>query len=91
MLQVNYRGGSGRGSTYQKAIYADWGNLEVVDLLAGVDWAIKSGVADPDRLGIGGWSYGGILTDYTIATDPRFKAANSGAGQYDLNQGRPER
>ena len=37
-------------------------------------------VADPDRLGVGGWSYGGILTDYTIATDPRFKAAISGAG-----------
>ena len=68
---MNYRGSSGRGSKYQKAIYADWGNLEVVDLLAGVDWAIKSGVADPERLGIGGWSYGGILTDYTIATDPR--------------------
>ena len=77
---MNYRGGSGRGAKYQKAIYADWGNLEVVDLLAGVDWAIKSGVADPDRLGIGGWSYGGILTNYTIATDPRFKAAASGAG-----------
>ncbi len=41
VLQVNYRGGSGRGEKYQKAIYADWGNLEVVDLLAGVDWAIK--------------------------------------------------
>jgi len=80
VLQVNYRGSSGRGSKHQKAIYADWGNLEVVDLLAGVDWAVKSGAADPERLGIGGWSYGGILTDYTIATDPRFKAANSGAG-----------
>jgi dipeptidyl aminopeptidase/acylaminoacyl peptidase len=80
VLQVNYRGGSGRGSKYQKAIYADWGNLEVVDLMAGVDWAIKTGVADPNRLGIGGWSYGGILTNYTIATDPRFKAAASGAG-----------
>jgi dipeptidyl aminopeptidase/acylaminoacyl peptidase len=80
VLQVNYRGGSGRGSKYQKAIFADWGNLEVVDLLAGVDWAVKSGIADPDRLGIGGWSYGGILTNYTIATDSRFKAAASGAG-----------
>jgi dipeptidyl aminopeptidase/acylaminoacyl peptidase len=51
----------------------------VVDLLAAVDWAVASGIADPERLGIGGWSYGGILTDYTIATDPRFKAAVSGA------------
>ena len=79
VLQVNYRGSSGRGTKFQKAIYADWGNLEVVDLLAGVDGVIKSGVADPDRLGIGGWSYGGILTNYTIATDPRFKAAISAA------------
>jgi dipeptidyl aminopeptidase/acylaminoacyl peptidase len=79
VLAVNYRGSSGRGSAYQKAIFGDWGNKEVVDLLAGVDWAVASGLADPGRLGIGGWSYGGILTDYTIATDPRFKAAVSGA------------
>ena len=45
-----------------------------------VDQVVKIGVADPNKLGVGGWSYGGILTDYTIATDPRFKAANSGAG-----------
>jgi len=80
VLNINYRGSSGRGSVYQKAIYADWGNKEVVDLLGAVDQAVASGVADPDRLGIGGWSYGGILTDYTIASDPRFKAAVSGAG-----------
>jgi dipeptidyl aminopeptidase/acylaminoacyl peptidase len=104
VLQVNYRGGSGRGSAYQKAIYADWGHLEVVDLLAGVDAVVKSGDADPERLGIGGWSYGGILTNYTIATDPRFKAAVSGASsslqttmygvdqyiqQYDMELGPP--
>ena len=77
---VNYRGSSGRGSAYQKAIYADWGNKEVIDLLGAVDHMIAAGVADPNRLGIGGWSYGGILTDYTIATDSRFKAAISGAG-----------
>jgi dipeptidyl aminopeptidase/acylaminoacyl peptidase len=52
----------------------------VVDLLAGVDAAVAKGIADPARLGIGGWSYGGISTNYTIATDPRFKAAVSGAG-----------
>jgi dipeptidyl aminopeptidase/acylaminoacyl peptidase len=79
-LAVNYRGSNGRGSAYQKAIFADWGNKEVVDLIGAVDEAVRSGVADPDRLGIGGWSYGGILTDYTIATTPRFKAAVSGAG-----------
>jgi dipeptidyl aminopeptidase/acylaminoacyl peptidase len=80
VLAVNYRGSSGRGAKYQQAIVADWGHKEVQDLLAGVDYAVSSGVADPTRLGIGGWSYGGILTDYTIASDQRFKAAVSGAG-----------
>jgi dipeptidyl aminopeptidase/acylaminoacyl peptidase len=104
VLAVNYRGSAGRGNAYQKAIFGDWGNKEVMDLLAAVDYAIAGGVADPERLGIGGWSYGGILTDYTTATDPRFKAAISGAGsalqlsmygtdqyisQYDLELGPP--
>ncbi len=80
VLSVNYRGSSGRGSDYQKAIFADWGHKEVMDLLGAVDHMIASGIADPNKLGIGGWSYGGILTDYTIATDSRFKAAISGAG-----------
>ncbi|HKO16981.1 MAG TPA: S9 family peptidase [Gemmatimonadaceae bacterium] len=80
VLSVNYRGSNGRGSAYQKAIYADWGDKEVVDLLGAVDEVVRAGIADPDRLGIGGWSYGGILTDYTIATTPRFRAAVAGAG-----------
>ena len=80
VLAVNYRGSSGRGQKYSRAIFADWGHYEVEDLQAGVDHVIKMGVADPDRLGVGGWSYGGILTDYMIATDSRFKAATSGAG-----------
>ncbi|HYA48907.1 MAG TPA: S9 family peptidase [Burkholderiales bacterium] len=80
VLAINYRGSSGRGSAFQKAIFADWGHKEVIDLLGAVDQAVAMGVADPARLGIGGWSYGGILTDYTIATDTRFKAAISGAG-----------
>ena len=79
-LNVNYRGSSGRGQDYAKAIAADWGHKEVIDLLAGVDKAVAMGVADPNRLAVTGWSYGGILTDYTIASDPRFKAAISGAG-----------
>lgn len=79
-LAVNYRGSSGRGGAFQQAILADWGHKEVEDLLAGVDHLIALGIADASRLGIGGWSYGGILTDYTIATDRRFKAAVSGAG-----------
>lgn len=80
VLAVNYRGSAGRGQKFSRAIFADWGNYEVQDLLAGVDHVIRMGVADPDRLGVGGWSYGGILTDYLIASDNRFKAATSGAG-----------
>lgn len=77
---VNYRGSNGRGLAYCKAIYGDWGHKEEIDLLGAVDELIKRGVADPNKLGIGGWSYGAISTEYTIATDPRFKAAIAGAG-----------
>lgn len=104
VINANYRGSSGRGAKYQAAIAADWGNLEVVDLEAAVDYAITAGIADPEKLGVGGWSYGGILTDAIIAKDQRFKAATSGAGtafplalygvdqyilQYDLEIGAP--
>ena len=80
VIGVNYRGSTGRGMAFAKAIYADWGRREVEDVLAGIDAVVARGIADPERLGIGGWSYGGILTDYTIASDRRFKAAWSGAG-----------
>lgn len=80
VVAVNYRGSNGRGIDYTKAIYADWGNKEVLDILGATDYIVEKGIADPDRLGIGGWSYGGILTNYTIASDTRFKAAASGAG-----------
>jgi dipeptidyl aminopeptidase/acylaminoacyl peptidase len=80
VVAVNYRGSSGRGAAYQAAISADWGNKEVVDLQAAMDYVVSIGLADPDRLGVGGWSYGGILTDAIIAKDRRFKAATSGAG-----------
>jgi dipeptidyl aminopeptidase/acylaminoacyl peptidase len=80
VLAINYRGGSGRGAQFARSIVGDWGHKEVEDLLAGVHYAIAAGMADPARLGVGGWSYGGLLTDYTIASDPRFKAAIAGAG-----------
>ncbi len=80
VLAVNYRGSTGRGSAYARSIAGDWGHKEVQDLLAGVDYVLGLGIADPKRLGIGGWSYGGILTDYTIASDGRFVVAASGAG-----------
>jgi len=77
---VNYRGSNGRGLDYCKIISGDWGNKEVVDLHGAVDYLVQQGIADPDKLAVGGWSYGGILTDYLIASDTRFKAAASGAG-----------
>ncbi len=77
---VNYRGSNGRGVDYTKSIYADWGNKEVADILGAADYLVEKGIADEKNMGIGGWSYGGILTNYTIATDTRFKAAASGAG-----------
>ena len=80
VLSVNYRGSSGRGAKFSRAIWADWGHYEVDDLQAMVDQVVKMGIADPNKLGVGGWSYGGILTDYMIASDNRFKAATSGAG-----------
>lgn len=80
VANVNYRGSSGRGVAFTSAIYADWGNKEVKDIVGAADYLIKEGIVDPNRLGIAGWSYGGILTNYTIATDKRFKAGVSGAG-----------
>jgi dipeptidyl aminopeptidase/acylaminoacyl peptidase len=83
VLAINYRGSTGRGAQFARAIVADWGHKEVEDLLAGVDWAVSAGIADPARLGIGGWSYGGLLTNYVTASDGRFKAAIAGAGSGD--------
>ena len=80
VVSPNYRGSNGRGEKFMSAISGDWGNKEVVDVLAATDYVVERGIADPDRLGIGGWSYGGITTNYTIATTPRFKVAISGAG-----------
>lgn len=79
VVASNPRGSTGRGEAFASAIYADWGTKPVADVLASVDQAVKQGIADPDRLGVGGWSYGGILTNYVITADHRFKAATSGA------------
>jgi dipeptidyl aminopeptidase/acylaminoacyl peptidase len=84
VLNVNYRGSTGRGQAYSDAINADWGHREVLDLMAATDAAIATGKIDADKMGVGGWSYGGILTDYTIASTTRFKAASSGAGMGNL-------
>lgn len=84
VLAVNPRGSSGRGFEFSRQIFADWGNKDRHDVLAGVEHAVQLGIADPDRLGIEGWSYGGILTDQIIAHDKRFKAAISGAGSGNM-------
>lgn len=80
VLFPNPRGSSGYGEPYCKAIWADWGNKDFQDDMAMVDYAIAQGIADPDKLGVGGWSYGGISTDFIIGQTQRFKAAISGAG-----------
>jgi dipeptidyl aminopeptidase/acylaminoacyl peptidase len=80
VIAANPRGSSGRGEKFSTAIWADWGNKDGQDVLAAVDYAVAQGLADPGRLGVGGWSYGGILTDQVIARDRRFKAAIIGAG-----------
>lgn len=79
VVNPNYRGSSGRGTDFSRVIFADWGNLEISDIHAVMDDLVAQGLADPDRLGIGGWSYGGMNTNYAIATDTRFRAAVSGA------------
>jgi dipeptidyl aminopeptidase/acylaminoacyl peptidase len=80
VLYPNPRGSTGYGQAYAKAIDADWGNKDFQDDMAMVNYAIAQGMVDPDKLGVGGWSYGGISTDFIIAQTTRFKAAISGAG-----------
>jgi dipeptidyl aminopeptidase/acylaminoacyl peptidase len=79
VIMPNPRGSTGRGEKYAMGIFAAWGGVDVEDDLAAVDDAVARGLADPDRLAVGGWSYGGISTNYIIATTTRFKAASSGA------------
>lgn len=81
VIAANPRGSSGYGRDFSRAIWADWGNKDYEDVLAAVDHQVAAGVADPDRLGVGGWSYGGILTDYVVTKTDRFKAAISGASE----------
>ena len=83
VVAANPRGSSGYGRDFSRAIWADWGNKDYDDVMAAVDTAIAMGVADPDRLGVGGWSYGGILTDHVISKTTRFKAATSGASEFN--------
>ncbi|HUE88270.1 MAG TPA: S9 family peptidase [Vicinamibacterales bacterium] len=89
VVGANPRGSSGRGRDFSYGIWADWGNKDFEDVMAAVDHVIAMGVADPNRLGVGGWSYGGILTNYVITKTTRFKGAISGASEvnYPANYG----
>lgn len=84
MLRANVRGSSGYGRKFRYANYGDWGGGDYRDLISGVEHLIKSGIADPDRLGIMGWSYGGYITAWTITQTSRFRAASVGAGVTNL-------
>ena len=88
-LLINPRGSSGYGQAFSEVIFADWGNKDYQDVMAGLDYAIESGYIDTERLGVGGWSYGGMLTNYVITKSDRFKGAISGASAalYRANYG----
>ena len=79
VLRCNIRGSSGYGRKFRYANYKDWGGMDYKDLMAGVDHVIASGIADADRLGVMGWSYGGYMTSWVITQTKRFKAASIGA------------
>jgi len=84
VLRVNPRGSGGYGRTFRFANMNDWGGKDYLDLMAGVDQVISMGVADPDRLAVMGWSYGGFMTSWVVTHTHRFKAAAVGAGVTDL-------
>jgi dipeptidyl aminopeptidase/acylaminoacyl peptidase len=83
VLLVNPRGSTGYGETFLKANRRDWGGGDFKDLIAGLDTVIARGETDPRRIGIGGWSYGGEMTEWAITQTNRFKAAVAGAGVFD--------
>ncbi len=89
VIHANPRGSTGYGQAFCTAIWQDWGGPDYEDVMAAVDDAVTRGWADPDRLGVIGWSYGGILTDHVITKTDRFDAAVSGASEvlYVVNYG----
>ncbi|HZM98263.1 MAG TPA: S9 family peptidase, partial [Pyrinomonadaceae bacterium] len=79
ILRPNPRGSSGYGTAFRQANIKDWGFGDYQDLMTGVDKVIAMGVADPGRLGVMGWSYGGFMTSWIVTQTQRFKAASAGA------------
>jgi dipeptidyl aminopeptidase/acylaminoacyl peptidase len=84
VLRANPRGSSGYGKAFRYANRGDWGGGDYRDLMSGVDKVIEMGVADPDRLGVMGWSYGGFMTSWVVTQTKRFKAASAGAAVTNL-------
>lgn len=84
ILRPNPRGSSGYGTEFRRANIKDWGGMDYEDLMAGVDRVIEMGVADENRLGVMGWSYGGYMTSTIITKTNRFKAASAGAAVTNL-------
>jgi dipeptidyl aminopeptidase/acylaminoacyl peptidase len=83
VLSPNYRGSTGYGDKFLTDLLGHENDLDVKDILAGVDAMVERGIADPNRLGVMGWSNGGYLTNCIITKTTRFKAASSGAGIVD--------
>jgi dipeptidyl aminopeptidase/acylaminoacyl peptidase len=84
ILRPNPRGSGGYGKTFRFANVSDWGGKDYEDIMSGVDHLIGIGVADPDRMAVMGWSYGGFMTSWVITHTNRFRAAAVGAGVTNL-------
>ncbi len=80
VLQPNFRGSTGKGLAFAQANKNTWGKGDYEDCMTGVDAMIARGLADPDRLGAFGWSYGGYMTFWILTQTDRFKAVSPGAG-----------
>jgi len=80
VLQPNFRGSTGKGLAFAAANKNTWGKGDYEDCMTGVDAMIAAGIADPDRLGAFGWSYGGYMTFWILTQTDRFKAVSPGAG-----------
>ena len=80
----NPRGSTGYGEKFMRGNILDWGGGDYKDIMTGVDALIAKGVADPEKLAVAGWSYGGYMTSWVISQTQRFKAARMGAGLSDL-------
>ena len=85
MLSPNYRGSTGFGDQFIVDLIGRENDIEVSDILAGVDAMVERGIADPEQMAVMGWSNGGFLTNAIITKTDRFKAASSGAGVFDQN------